>query len=282
VTCAALYLFDPATPKQTARATAPHASRPTKHHAAKSTSHRRPPPRLRASTTPSPIGIPGTWTLVLDSQFNGTSLNKSIWRPGWFGSGTTDPVSRRELDCYSSNNVTLPADGTVHLTVTNTRSRCDGVTKPYTSALLSSNPRDGRASGGFQFVYGALEARVRIPASGTRVADWPSVWMDGQTWPADGEGDIVEGLTGQTCFNFHPTSRGSGGCTAAAYTGWHTFAADREPGSVTYYYDGVKVGQIGTGIAATPMYIVLGIGVTAANPVVPTDMQVAYVRVWRH
>jgi beta-glucanase (GH16 family) len=170
----------------------------------------------------------------------------------------------------------------VHLNVTATPSTCDGVKKPYTSALLTTNPYDGRTSGGFQYTYGALEARVYLPASGKHIADWPAVWTDGQTWPQDGEDDIMEGLSGEACFHFHSPLGGPGACVAGNYSGWHTFASDWEPGSVTYYYDGVKVGQITTGITSSPMYIILGIGIDGPNPVVPTDMQIAYVRVWQH
>jgi beta-glucanase (GH16 family) len=257
---------------RTDRAQKHHVTGSTKGHAA----------WARSRTTPRRIGIAGRWNLALDSEFNGTSLNTAIWQPGWFGSGTTSPVNPNEPDCYSPNNVTLPGDGSVHLSVTNTPSTCNGITKSYTSALLSSNPYDGRASGGFQYTYGALEARVYVPARGTQTADWPAVWTDGQTWPADGEDDIMEGLSGKTCFHFHSTQGGPGACAAGSYTGWHTFASDWEPGSVTYYYDGVKVGQITAGITAAPMYIILGIGVSSENPVAPTAMRVAYVRVWQH
>ena len=43
--------------------------------------------------------------MVMDSEFNTTSLNTNIWTPGWFGSGVTDPVNSNEDDCYTSNNV---------------------------------------------------------------------------------------------------------------------------------------------------------------------------------
>jgi beta-glucanase (GH16 family) len=238
-----------------------------------------------ASTAPLPKGIPGTWKLVLDSEFTGASLDGSIWQPGWFGSGTTSPVNAVEQDCYSARNVTFPGDGSVHLRVTRASSTCSGNTYQYTGALLSSNPADGRASGGFQYTYGALEARVYVPASGRKVANWPAVWTNGQPpWPANGEDDIMEGLSGAVCFHFHSTLGGPGACVSGSYTGWHTFASDWEPGAVTYYYDGMNVGQITTGITSSPNYVVLDNTVSGSSPMLtkPADMQVAYVRVWRH
>jgi beta-glucanase (GH16 family) len=222
--------------------------------------------------------------MVLDSEFNGPSLDTSIWRPGWFGSGVTPPVNSSEIDCYSSNNVTFPGDGSVHLNATNQPSTCNGVTKPYTGALLSTNPSDGRTSGGFSFTYGVVEARVYLPADGTQIADWPGVFTTGQTWPNDGEDDIMEGLGGSACWHFHSLSGGPGNCATNAITpGWHTFASDWEPGKVTYYYDGVDVGSIATGITGSPMYIALDNAVSAeSNTVNSAAMQVSYVRVWQH
>jgi beta-glucanase (GH16 family)/transcriptional regulator with XRE-family HTH domain len=238
---------------------------------------------LSARTALSPVGIPGAWNVVVDAEFSGTSLDTSIWQPGWFGSGTTGPINPLEAACYSSNNVMLPGDGSVHLKVTASPSTCKGMTKPYTGALLSSNPHDGRASGGFEYTYGVLEARVYVPASGSQLANWPAVWADGQSWPATGEDDIMEGLGGHACFHFHSTAGGPGACAAGSTPGWHTFASDWEPGSVTYYYDGVKVGQITTGITASPMYIVLDNTVASGSGALakPADAQVAYVRVWQ-
>ena len=53
----------------------------------------------------------------------------------------------------------------MNLDVTGASSECGGVTEPYTGAMVTTNPRDGRGSGGFQYTYGFLEARVNIPAT---------------------------------------------------------------------------------------------------------------------
>jgi len=85
------------------------------------------------------------------------------------------------------------------------------------------------------------------------------------------------------CYHFHDPSGGPGGC-ASSGPGWHTFGADWQPGSVTYYYDGVAVGTISQGITSAPMYLIIdltdgpGIG---GQTIVPATMQVAYVRAWR-
>ncbi len=231
-----------------------------------------------------PQGMTGTWNLVRADEFSGSALDTAMWMPGWFGSGVTGPVNSYEQACYSSDNVTMPGDGNVHLKVTATSSTCTGSTQPYTGALLSSNPSDGRTGGGYQFTYGAVEARVYLPSFGTEVANWPAIWTNGQKWPDDGENDIMEGLGGDACYHFHSLSGDPGACVPGNFSGWHTFASEWQPGSVTYYYDGVKVGSITTGITGSPMYLILNCTVskgTGATTVAPAEMLVDYVRVWQ-
>ncbi len=240
-------------------------------------------PRRRAadsSSAPQPTGVAGNWNLVLNSQFNGPAL-PADWQTGWFGNGVTNSVNQREQDCYSPSNVSLPGDGSVHLAVTATASTCGGTTKPYTGAAITTNPSDGRSGSGFQYTYGVVEARVYIPASGTKIANWPAVWADGQSWPADGEDDLMEGLGGTACWHFHDPVGGPGGCAGTVKPGWHTFASAWQPGSVTYYYDGIKVGKITTGITSAPMYLILDDTVAAGQSETTTAMRVQYVRVWQ-
>ena len=123
----------------------------------------------------------------------------------------------------------------MHLAVTAQPSTCHGRTYPYTGALVSTNPRDGRKHGGFQYTYGVLEARIYVPGLHGKVADWPAFWSDGYRWP-NGEDDVMEGIGGSICFHFHSlhfAPHGPGGCTSEFRPGWRTFASDWEPGKVT-------------------------------------------------
>ena len=101
----------------------------------------------------------------------------------------------------------------------------------------------------------------------------------------------MEGLSGDACFHFHsPNNTGVGGsrnpgaCDETLHPGWNTLASYWRPGAVSYYYDGVFVGKVTTGITSQPMYLVLGN--TMPNwwkqAEVPTTMRVSYVRVWQH
>lgn len=231
-----------------------------------------------------PIGPGGSWKLTFQDEFNGTSLNTSKWATGWFGSGITGPINSSEQECYDPGQVSV-SGGTLNITVVKSSCTAGGKTYPYRSGLISSNPSSGapnQPSPGFQQVYGFFQARIYLPGSGGAIDNWPAWWTDGQSWPQDGEMDVLEGLGGQACYHFHSPAGGPGGCVSGKFTGWHTYGADWKPGSVTYYYDGKAVGTITTGITSAPMYLILNDAVSAAigGPSRPDTMKVAYVRVW--
>jgi beta-glucanase (GH16 family) len=240
----------------------------------------KPLPKTRSSTgaggSGAPVGAPGTWHSIFDDEFNGTTLDTSKWSTGWLSPGITAPVNSSELECYDPSQVTV-ANGELDLSLISKSEACGGGSHPYASGMVNTN-------GKFSYTYGYLEARVWLPGSGA-ISDWPAVWTDGQSWPADGELDVMEGLSGQACWHFHDPQGGPGNCSKASYTGgWHTFGADWEPGTVTYYYDGAAVGTINSGITSSPMYLILNLGADHGNsgPLQPATMRVDYVRVWQH
>ena len=227
-----------------------------------------------------PTGVGGDWKLTFDDEFDGTSLDTARWSTGWYGSGITPPVDSREIDCYDPAQVT-EGGGALDLTLIRKSEDC-GISDPvYATGLVSTQ-------GKFSFTHGFIEARVWLPAAAGNpgeVANWPGVWTDGRHWPEDGEIDIAEGIGGRLCAHFHGPADPSGvkaGCPAGTYAGgWHTFAADWEPGSVTYYYDGVDIGRVTSGITSAPMFLILSYA--AGKPYqAPDTMRVDYMRVWQH
>jgi hypothetical protein len=225
---------------------------------------------------------------VLNSQFRGSRVDTRIWRTGWFGNGVTGPINRHELACYSPANVSISARAGLLLRVTRKRSVCSHRSQPYTGAVVSTNPHDGRKHGGFAYKYGVLQAEIFLPATADSViADWPSVVTFGQRWPRDGEDDIVENLGGLVCSHFHSIGHAPGGdlggCVPGLTPGWSVVSSNWEPGSVTWYYGGIEVAHASRGITSEPMYIVLVNTVSGKSPQVarPDAMRVAYVRVWQ-
>jgi beta-glucanase (GH16 family) len=232
--------------------------------------------------TPVPAGVSGDWALKFDSEFNGTSLNAQ-WSAGWYGSGITPPANSQEDDCYDPAEVS-EGGGVLNLSLIQKSENCGGQ-KDYAGGLVSTR-------GNFSFTYGFIQARVwlpGLPGNPGQVANWPGVWADGQNWPQDGEIDIAEGLGGGVCAHFHgpadPQGIGAGGgsgCPSGTYAGgWHTFAANWEPGSVTYYYDGADIGSVTSGVTSAPMFLILD-NATQGSALAPATMKVAYVRVWQH
>jgi beta-glucanase (GH16 family) len=235
-----------------------------------------------APTTTTTVPAPPATNEIFRDDFSGATLDRSKWRPNWLA-GTDDavtkPVNSNEQSCYDPAQVSV-GGGYLHLNAVSRACRANnGVTYPYASGLIES-------AGHFTFTYGKIEARISTPPGSAGVANWPAFWANGTgTWPITGELDVMEGLEGHACFHFHSTVGGPGGCAPlVSPSGWHTYAADWEPGSVTFFYDGVQVGRVTSGITTSPMYLILNLAVSPSiSPPVqlPSEMLVDWVRVTR-
>lgn len=250
--------------------------------------------------TPKPQGVGGAWSLVFQDEFDGNSLDFTKWRPSWFGATNTTvtkPVNDLEVSCYDPTQVKV-GGGELSLTaIAITQAGCvkkDGGAASYKSGLIMS---DGR----YNFTYGFVEARMWLPPGTGSAQNWAAFWVNGKTWPQDGEIDIMETLGGgaATRWTYHYDSDTGGGSTHSQITaspqnlisasGWHVFGANWQPDKITFYYDGKDVGSVSSGdlqggakTASSPHYIIINLGLNGNYPVkVPSTLKVDYVRHWQ-
>ena len=219
--------------------------------------------------------IDSSWKLTFDDEFN--SLNKNHWGTNWLGApgAITPPINSAEQGAYDPAQVSV-SGGYLHLGTAYKDVTAGGRSYDMVGGMVQSNDH-------FQQTYGYFEARIFLPGSNGNINNWPAFWLDGQNWPVDGELDIMEGLSGKAGWHFHSPSGGPGATSSGDFTGWHTYGALWEPGAVTYYYDGVEVGKITSGITSSPMYMILnnGISDSIGGPThVPSDMLVDWVHVY--
>lgn len=162
--------------------------------------------------------------------------------------------------------------------------------REWASAIMSTRGR-------FAQQYGYFEARIRYDAGNGL---WPAFWMN----PADGswppEIDILEAYPNTTAWPW--TTRiystlhyGASNSTHEIITdlgtpvsgGWHTYGLDWRPGSLTFYFDGRKLGTITQDVPSKPFYLILNLAVgnwsasADGSTPSPARMQIDWVRVYR-
>ena len=210
--------------------------------------------------------------------------------------------------CDPSNpNAYVDATGVLHVIGRK------GTGTTYTSARL-------KTQGIFSFMYGRVEARMKLPES---QGMWPAFWLLGNnittvSWPACGELDVMEHIDGSN----PPFSAGEqpagydwiagsvhGGSTSAHLDGtekyhpsgfsaadWHVYGMIWTKGKVQFYVDDplnvyatFTPANFGNPwpFDAGPQFIILNLAIGGdwpgnpdATTVFPGDMQVDYVRIY--
>lgn len=228
------------------------------------------PTHVLSAAGPVPVGIPGSWSMVFDDEFD--TLNTAIWTPYWFKDCDLTSVKNKVATC--AGNVWV-ANGEAVLQLADAQS----------GALLSTNPKDGvPGHTGFEITSGYVEARIYFPGSCTfGIHNWPAWWMAGQQFPQTGETDIAEALFGRLESVYHsagPTKQQKiSGCWAADY---HTYGLLRRAGVNEIYYDGELVHSYPANDGLSPQYLILNVGPTGARIFGETGaMRVDYVRAWK-
>lgn len=220
--------------------------------------------------------IDSTYKLTFDDEFNGNAVDNTKWSVGWFanGAGLDGPINHYESEAYASSEVTVN-NGMLSLTAISHPIKIDGKVFPYLSGLINT-------IGKFSQTYGYFEARICLAGQSGVISNWPAWWLVGKRSPADGELDIMEGLAGQVAYHFHSASGVLGANVVGDFAGCHLYASLWQPSEVTFYYDGNPVGSITSGITDQPQSLILNLAVGGfGGPVVvPSVMQVDYVRAW--
>ncbi len=241
--------------------------------------------------------------LTWSDEFNaaaGTAPDSGKWRHDIGGSGW----GNNEHQYYTNSTSNAAHDGNGNMVITARKEnpsnyQCWYGTCQYTSARLLT-------SGTFTQAYGRYEARIQIPRG---QGIWPAFWMLGDDlgsvgWPQSGEIDIMENV-GKEPNTVHGTLHGpgySGGAgVGGAYTigqpfanGFHTFAVDWSPTSITWSVDGVNYQTKSTAdiggnewVFDHPFFMIMNVAVGGNWPgypdgstQFPQQMKIDYVRVY--
>jgi beta-glucanase (GH16 family) len=243
------------------------------------------------------------WKLIWSDEFNGVDRsppNLAKWTYDTGGGGW----GNKELESYTSRLENAQQRGG-NLVITAIRERyigLDGITRPYTSARLTTK-------GQFAQAYGRFEARMKLPLG---KGIWPAFWMlgannDEERWPGCGEIDVMEniGEVGHIYSTLHgPGYSGAKGISApyelsageTVNTDFHVYAVEWEPERIRFYLDDRLIVERtpkdlppGTKwVYDHPFFLILNVAVGGEWPGYPDDtavfpqkMLVDYVRVYR-
>jgi beta-glucanase (GH16 family) len=181
------------------------------------------------------------YALVWSDEFEGTSLNTTNWSYQIMGDGGNNELqyytSRPQNSWVSGGFLTIQANRETY--------SAGGTTYQFTSARV-------RTAGKHDFLYGKIEARLKVP---TGQGMWPAFWMmptDGVYggWAASGEIDIME-TNNETDFIqgtlFYGGTWPNHVNTYSIYQpggvdfsdDFHVFTLEWEPDMMKWYVDGI-------------------------------------------
>jgi beta-glucanase (GH16 family) len=251
-----------------------------------------PPPNCQDT---NPLGMPGNWSCTFDDEFNGSSLDTSVWVPQL----TASSGFIAGPDCYVDTPQTISVSGGyLNLSVVpDPNFKCVGkYTSNYLAGMVST-------TGKFTQTYGAFEVNAKLPAA-TVGGLQETFWLYHQTnnygpGAASGEIDFAE------FYSAYPTldipaihySKSSTDPNATTYkcaitpNQFNTYGVDWTPTSITILYNGqvCLVDHPTTGsvpfdkpffIALTQALGLVGVNALTAKTPLPATTQVDWVRAW--
>lgn len=260
-----------------------------------------------ATMTPTPLPTPfllngqaQAWSQIFGDDFNSSTLDASRWTTcyWWDNQGCTN-AGNHELEWYQNKNVAVQ-NGSLQLEARKEQvTASDGHRYAYTSGMVTTGRDSHNLSEPvrFAFQYGFAEIRAKAPGG---KGLWPAFWLlpaDNTSKPEIDVMEIIGDQPGTVNMSLHyldlngVADRVANTCDATSYTDdWHTFGVDWEPGSITWYIDGVACWQFADAshVPAKPMYLLINLAVGGdwpgppdANTAFPSDFWVDYVRVWQ-
>ena len=252
---------------------------------------------------PGPLRNSEKWTLILEDNFDGDSLNESIWSTGY------PPY---EWNCWGQCHNHQGWQAPENVIVEDGLLRIKGENKTHPDAPIEHywgdrdlplNYTTGAITtyGKFEFQYGYVEARQKMPAGPTGF--WPAFWTIQSGYPSYGEIDIHEWLSGET--NFYHTALHTQAESEETLTSvgkehkdlpdltadFHTYGIEWLPNHLSFYFDDHEVRRITDSsqlevLKPQHIRINLAIGGWASAPdentIWPAWYETDWVRVWQY
>lgn len=241
------------------------------------------------TTVPLPTGLPaGAWKAVFFDDFSGSALDRTKWRLGpiWAAAGDAHGYNLSEKGWYEPGHAFL-RDGNLVLKAEKVKG---GENLPYTTGTVTTAPDKFGVTVGdkggwkkqpatFQFTYGFVEARVKLPKG---KGLWPAFWMlrSDELWPPEIDiFEVVDPNCRKVAQHYHwgpqgkdtdfTTVTGQGYDTGVDLSAdFHTFGVEWSPDYIKWYIDG-KVTQTYSdkaNIPSQPMYMILNLAVGGQWP----------------
>ncbi len=212
------------------------------------------------------VGLRQTFGAEFDTFTSSSDGSSGVWRTSLAHGGRTLASSSGEIQYYgdasTGTNPFSLASGALDITARQ---------QPGPGgATWSSGAIITQAS--FSQLYGIFEMRAKLPAG---AGMWPAFWLlpANNAWPP--ELDVLERVGGDPSLIHETTHSAVGGpnvwnsyTTRVANTsaGFHTYAVDWEPATITWYFDGNAIVTAATPADMhVPMYMVANLAVGGAT-----------------